>query len=81
MKNIFLTICAVFTATVFLGCDFFSGSKANANFDKDESYAYGLELGTRLKSELADEAVRPIFNDFLKGLKDGMLDKKTEDFS
>jgi len=76
MKNIFLTICAVFTATVFLGCDFFSGSKANANFDKDESYAYGLELGTRLKDGMAADAIRPVFNEFLKGFKDGIQGKK-----
>jgi len=75
MKNILLTICAVFTATVFLGCDLFSGSKANANFDKDESYAYGLDLGTRLKDGMTAEAIRPVFNEFLKGFKDGIQGK------
>lgn len=76
MKNIFFTILAVFTATVLIGCDLFSGSSKNANFDKDSSYAYGLELGTRLKDGLTAEAVRPIFNDFFKGVKDGILGSK-----
>jgi len=74
MKNILLTIFAVFTATLIMGCQFFSGS-SNANFDKDSSYAYGLDIGARLKDGMTAEAVRPIFNDFLKGFKDGLLGK------
>jgi len=76
MKNIFLTILAVLTATVLLGCDLFLGSSKNANFDKNSSYSLGLIQGDRIKSSLAADAIRPVFSDFLKGFKDGLFGKK-----
>jgi len=76
MKNIFLTILAVFTATVLLSCQFFSGSSKDANFDKDSSYALGLNLGAGLRDSLNADAIRPVFNEFFKGMKDGMYGKK-----
>jgi FKBP-type peptidyl-prolyl cis-trans isomerase len=76
MKNIFLSILAVFTATVLLGCDLFLGSSKNANFDKDSSYALGLVQGDRIKSNLEADAIRPDFSNFLKGFKDGLFGKK-----
>jgi FKBP-type peptidyl-prolyl cis-trans isomerase len=77
MKNIFLMIFAVFTATVFLGCKGGIGflSKTETNFDKDESYALGLNVGTGLKEGMSNDAIRPDFNQFLKGMKDGVLGK------
>jgi len=78
MKKIFLTILAVFTATVLLGCQFFPGaSKEKANFDKDSSYSLGLIQGTNFRESMINDAIRPDFNEFLKGLKDGMFGKKT----
>jgi len=76
MKNIFLSILAVFTATVLLGCDLFLGSSKNANFDKDSSYALGLIQGESIKNGMEADAMRPIFSDFLKGFKDGLFGKK-----
>jgi len=76
MKNIFLTILAVFTAAVLLGCQFLPGaSKIKPNFDKDSSYALGLNIGAGLKNDLANDSVRPDFNEFIKGMKDGILSK------
>jgi FKBP-type peptidyl-prolyl cis-trans isomerase FklB len=78
MKNIFLTILAVFTVTVLLGCQFIPGaSKEKTNFDKDSSYSLGLVQGTNFRQSMIDGAMRPDFNEFLKGLKDGMFGKKT----
>jgi len=76
MKNALLAIFAVFTATVLMGCHLFSGS-ADANFDKDSSYAYGLDMGSKLKDGMVSEAIRPIFNEFIKGFKDGLQGKKS----
>ncbi|MCL1957997.1 MAG: FKBP-type peptidyl-prolyl cis-trans isomerase [Spirochaetes bacterium] len=78
MKNIFLSILAVFTATVLLNCQFLPGaSKEKPNFDKDSSYALGLVYGTRLKEGMVNDAIRPDFNDFFKGIKDGVYGKKS----
>jgi FKBP-type peptidyl-prolyl cis-trans isomerase len=78
MKNIFLTIFAVFTATVFLSCKFIPGlgaSKEKQNFDKNSSYALGLNVGAGLREGLNADNVNPDFNEFMKGMKDGILGK------
>lgn len=76
MKNIFLSILAVFTATVLLGCNFVSGSSQDKpNFDKNSSYALGLNIGAGLRDGLKADSVSPDFNEFIKGMKDGLLGK------
>jgi FKBP-type peptidyl-prolyl cis-trans isomerase len=76
MKNIILTIFAIFTVTVFYGCKGSSGSfQDKANFDKDASYALGLNVGSGLRDGLKADNVSPDFNQFMKGMKDGMLGK------
>jgi FKBP-type peptidyl-prolyl cis-trans isomerase len=76
MKNIFLTILAVFTAAVLLGCNIISGagaSKEKPNFDKNSSYALGLNVGAGLRDGLNADSVSPDFNEFMKGMKDGIF--------
>jgi len=78
MKNIFLTILAVFTAAVLLGCNFIPGagaSKDKQNFDKNSSYALGLNVGAGLRDGLNADSVSPDFNEFMKGMRDGILGK------
>jgi FKBP-type peptidyl-prolyl cis-trans isomerase len=76
MKNILLIIFTVFTAAVFVGCKGSSGSfQDKVNFDKDSSYALGLNIGAGLRDGLIADNVSPDFNEFMKGMKDGMLGK------
>jgi FKBP-type peptidyl-prolyl cis-trans isomerase len=78
MRNIFLTIFTVFTVTVLLSCKFTAGagiSKDKPNFDKNSSYALGLNVGSGLRDGLNADNVNPDFNEFMKGMKDGILGK------
>jgi len=76
MKNTFLMIFAIFTITSFWGCKGTSGSSQDkANFDKDASYALGLNIGSGLRDGLKGDNVNPDFNELLKGMKDGLLGK------
>jgi len=76
MKNIFLTFLAVFTATVLLGCKGNSDSPKNkVNFDKDSSYALGLNIGSGLKEGMSGDSIYPDFDEFLKGMRDGVKGK------
>jgi FKBP-type peptidyl-prolyl cis-trans isomerase FkpA len=76
MKNMILIIFAVFTATVFLGCKGSSDSfQGKANFDKDASYALGLNIGSGLRDGLMADNISPDYNEFMKGMRDGMLGK------
>jgi len=76
MKNIFIIIFAVFTAAIFWGCKGSSDSfQDKANFDKDASYALGLNIGSGLRDGLIRDNISPDFNEFIKGMKDGMLGK------
>jgi len=79
MKNIFLTIFAVFTATVLLGCKYIPGaeaSKEKQNFDKNTSYALGLNIGSGLRDGLNADNITPDFDEFIKGMKDGIFGRK-----
>jgi len=77
MKNTFLMIFAIFTLTFIWGCKDSSGSSQNkANFDKDASYALGLNIGTGLKDGLKNDNVNPNINELLKGIRDGMSGKE-----
>jgi len=80
MKNIFLTIFTVFTVTVLLSCKFTAGagiSKGKPNFDKNSSYALGLNVGSGLRDGLNADNVNPDFNEFMKGMRDGILGKNS----
>jgi FKBP-type peptidyl-prolyl cis-trans isomerase FklB len=73
MKYKVLTILAVLTAVVLLGCKNSSGSpKWEVNFDKDASYAVGLSIGANLRNGLTADGVYPNINEFMKGMKDGI---------
>jgi len=77
MKNTFLMIFAVFTVIVFGSCKGKSDSiQEKANFDKDSSYALGLNIGSGLKDGLDTDKINPDINEFMKGMKDGILGKE-----
>jgi len=77
MKHRILIILAVFTAVAFLGCKDSNGSsKQEVNFNKDASYALGLNIGSGLRDGLAADGIYPNINEFMKGMKDGIGGKK-----
>jgi FKBP-type peptidyl-prolyl cis-trans isomerase len=78
MKHIFLiTVLTVFFC-VFSGCK--ADNKADAaasapkeTFDKDASYALGMNIGTSLKAD----NLYPNIEEFLQGVKDSLYDAET----
>jgi len=76
MKNTFLMIFTIFTVTFFLGCKGNSGiSQDKTNFDKDTSYALGLNIGSGLRDGLKGDNVNPDLDELMKGVKDGLFGK------
>jgi len=77
MKYKFWIIIAILTATALLGCNGGSGSsKAKKNFDKNASYALGLNIGSGLLEDLEANKVYPDYNELIKGINDGLKAKK-----
>jgi FKBP-type peptidyl-prolyl cis-trans isomerase len=75
MKYKLIFVLAVFVAAqVFFGCNKIgSGSPLKGeNFDKDASYAIGMQIGT----SLAQDGVIPNLNEFLIGLRDALSGKE-----
>ena len=79
MKYIKLIVLAVFLcAVVFSGCG--ANGKTGAGsasgmetFDKDASYALGLNIGSGMKGD----SLSPDLDEFMKGLKDGLAGGET----
>jgi FKBP-type peptidyl-prolyl cis-trans isomerase/predicted small secreted protein len=79
MKHIALIVLAVFLCALsFSGCG--ANGKTGAGsasgtetFDKDASYALGLNIGSGMKSD----SLSPDLNEFMKGLKDGLSGGET----
>ncbi|MCL2758963.1 MAG: FKBP-type peptidyl-prolyl cis-trans isomerase [Treponema sp.] len=77
MKYKFFIIYAVLTALVFLGCKGGSGSsRGEVNFDKDASYAIGLNIGSNLREGLIADGVYPNIDEFIKGMRDGITGRE-----
>jgi len=76
MKYKLLITLAVITAVALLGCKGGSGSsKQGVNFDKDASYALGLNIGAGLRDGLEADGVYPNIDEFIKGMRDGISGK------
>ena len=76
MKYKFILILAVLTAVSLLGCKGGSGSsKEELNFDRNTSYALGLNVGTALKTDLNDAGFHLDIDEMIKGMKDALLEK------
>ncbi len=78
MKHSFIMFfCAVFLCSLFLGSCKDSGQAASAsteaNFDKDASYALGMNLGGSLRSD----SIFPDMDEFFRGLTDSLNGKET----
>jgi len=66
----------ILTAAALLGCKDSSGSsKEKKNFDKDASYALGLDFGSGLLRNFNANKVYPHYDEILKGIRDGLLEK------
>jgi len=80
MKQKILMISAVLIITAaFLGCNggsSGSSSKEEVNFGKDPSYAVGYNIGSSLIRDMADSNIHPNINEILKGIRDGLNEKK-----
>jgi len=72
-----LLIFTVIIAAVFMGCNGSSGSSGGeVNFDKDASYALGLNIGAGLRNDLRDDGIFPNIDEFLKGMKDALTGRE-----
>jgi len=72
MKYKLTLILAVLTTAAFLSCNGGSSSKEK-NFDKDASYALGMNIG----ASLAQDGIVPDIDEFIKGVKDSVSGGKT----
>jgi FKBP-type peptidyl-prolyl cis-trans isomerase len=77
MKYKLWLFTAILTLAAFLSCNGSSGSSHDKkNFDKDASYALGLNVGSGLLEDLNANKVYPDYNELINGIKDGLLAKK-----
>jgi len=80
MKNKILLISAVlFTAAILGACKnnntgYFPGEE---NFNRDASYALGMELGATMREGMLADGVIPNFDEFMKGMADSFSGKET----
>jgi len=80
MNKKYLLITAVIIAlAVFGACKdknsgFFPGEE---NFDKDASYAMGMNLGARMREGMLADGIILNLDEFLKGMKDGFSGRET----
>jgi FKBP-type peptidyl-prolyl cis-trans isomerase len=75
MKCKFYLILLILIAVVFTGC-FKSGSGSSnykENFDKDASYALGMNIGT----SISGDGIFPNIDELVKGIKDTMTGKES----
>ncbi|MCL2761702.1 MAG: FKBP-type peptidyl-prolyl cis-trans isomerase [Treponema sp.] len=70
MKHTIFVILTVAVLCAFVGCDKFGGSSAEETFDKDTSYALGMDVGRSLKAD----NLYPNLDAFAKGIKDALHD-------
>jgi FKBP-type peptidyl-prolyl cis-trans isomerase len=80
MKKKIITILAVFLAVfAFWGCkkDSIGSSDQKETFDRNSSYALGLNIGMGLKDSMINDGIYPNLDEFLKGMKDGLAGRKT----
>lgn len=77
MKYKIWLFMVVLTTVTFLSCNGSSGSsQGEKNFDKNASYALGLNVGSGLLEDLNANNIYPDYNEIIKGIKDGLLNKK-----
>jgi len=74
MKNILWIIPIIMISVALMGCTRSNKGSlpGEVNFDKDASYAVGLNIGSSLREGMAADQVYPDINEFLKGMRDGM---------
>jgi FKBP-type peptidyl-prolyl cis-trans isomerase len=80
MKKKHLLACAVLIAAVFFGACKNSNSgnfPGEENFDKDASYAMGMNLGARMREGMLSDGIILNMDEFLKGMKDGFGGRET----
>lgn len=76
-KKYILTLAALFSVTILSNCKNGSGSSAEANFDKEASYALGMSIGTEMGNNIEMSGIVPDFDELVKGFKDAITGKKT----
>jgi len=79
MKKKYLFVLVVLLAAVFGACkskntDVFPGEE---NFDRDASYALGMNLGSSLRESMLIDGIIPNYDEFINGLKDGLSASET----
>jgi len=77
MKYKLWIIISLLIAIAFLSCKGGGGSQSGeVNFDRDASYALGLNIGANLKEGLNEDNLIPNIDEFIKGLRDGITGKE-----
>ena len=78
MKIKSIKILTLLLAVLILwSCKSKSGSpEEEENFSKDASYALGMSIGSSFKEGLKSDNIIPNYDEFFKGFKDGLFDKK-----
>ncbi|MCL2764692.1 MAG: FKBP-type peptidyl-prolyl cis-trans isomerase [Treponema sp.] len=77
MKYNFKIFLTVLTMAAFLSCNNGSGSsQREVNFDRDASYALGLNIGAGLKEGLEADGIYPNIDEFIKGMRDGIAGRE-----
>ncbi|MCL2440654.1 MAG: FKBP-type peptidyl-prolyl cis-trans isomerase [Treponema sp.] len=73
MKYKLMFVLTVIAVAGLMSCNNSSGSsKKEVNFDKDASYALGLNIGAGLKDGLEADGIHPNIDEFIKGMRDGL---------
>jgi FKBP-type peptidyl-prolyl cis-trans isomerase len=80
MKNKFWLVLAISIAMAVFGSCRDNNSNISAegiNLNKDASYALGMSIGSDFKENIIASGIIPDMDEFLKGIRDVMTDKKT----
>jgi FKBP-type peptidyl-prolyl cis-trans isomerase len=79
IKKYTLVLTFLLVALIVWGCknDKSDSSVAEENFDKDASYALGMDFGSNIKASLEMNGIYPNIDELMKGFKDSLTGANT----
>jgi FKBP-type peptidyl-prolyl cis-trans isomerase len=77
-KNLII-LALIFTVLALSGCkkDRIGPSDQKETFDRNSSYALGMNIGMGLKDSMVNDGIYPNMDELLKGMRDGLAGRKT----